>query len=78
MLETAEGSDKDGTYLSVSLYAFEMIGTVEYTVVGTDVTGGYNLSAYLDFAKTLDDPALVALVERLWKYSESALVYKNS
>ena len=70
-------TDSDSrTYIRVSMYAYAMTYTVCYTVEGTDIVGEYNLKAYYEFAKTTNNPDLVSLVERLWKYSESALAYK--
>lgn len=70
--------DGDGkTYLAVRAYAYLMTETVAYTIDGTDISGEFNLKAYLDFAKGESD-SLVTLVERLWKYSESAAEYKQA
>lgn len=67
--------NKDGvTYLVVRLAAYRMLDTVAYTVADTEISGEYNLSAYLEFAAS--DPALEALVLRLMKYAESAEVYR--
>jgi hypothetical protein len=72
---TPETVTKDGvTRLVVSLPAYRMLDTVSYTVAGTEISGEYNLSAYLEFAK--NDPALETLVLRLMKYAESAEVYR--
>lgn len=68
-------TDKNGkTYLVVRLAAYRMLDTVAYTVADTEISGEYNLSAYLEFAAS--DPALEALVLRLMKYAESAEVYR--
>lgn len=68
-------TDKDGkTYLVVRLAAYRMLDTVAYTVADTEISGEYNLSAYLEFAAS--DPALENLVLRLMKYAESAEVYR--
>ena len=55
-----------------------MLENVTYTIDGTDISGEYNLSAYLEFAR--GDAALESLVLRLMKYAESADAYraKNS
>lgn len=65
-------------YFSVSTYAYAMGGTVEYLVKGTDIHGCYNIGAYLNHARTLGNSNLVAMVERLIKYAESAKAYRES
>ena len=74
---TASTDAEGRVYITLDTYAYEMTGTVSYTVTGTDLSGEYNLKAYLEYARTAD-PALLTLVERLWKYSEAALAYSNS
>lgn len=69
-------TDGERTYIRVSLYAYAMTDTVSYTIDGTDISGEYNLKSYYDFAKAEGSDTLVRLVERLWKYSESAAFYK--
>ncbi len=69
-------TDGERTYIRVSLYAYAMTDTVSYTIDGTDISGEYNLKSYYDFAKAEGSATLVRLVERLWKYSESAALYK--
>ena len=66
------------TYILVKVSAYRMIENITYTVDGTDISGEYNLSAYLEFAK--GDAALESLCLRLMKYAESAEAYraKNS
>ncbi len=67
------------TYIAVRVSAYRMLENVTYTVSGTDISGEYNLSAYLEFASAESD-ALETLVLRLMKYCESADAYriKNS
>ena len=65
------------TAIMVYTYAFAMTKTVTYTIEGTDISGEYNLAAYLAHANTLDNDSLVALVKALWQYSESAMAYKT-
>ena len=73
----AEAVAKDGkVYLYVKLHAYRMTDTVRYEIEGTDIAGEYNLKAYYEFAKGENDDALVSLVERLWRYAESAKAYK--
>ena len=70
-------ADTDGrTYIRVSVYAYAMTNTVSYTIEGTDISGAFNLKAYYDFALEENDAKLISLVERLWKYSESARNYR--
>lgn len=72
-------TDSEGkTYFSVSTYAYAMNGTVEYLIKGTDIHGCYNIGAYLNHARTLGNSNLVAMVERLIKYAESAKAYRES
>lgn len=74
--ETLTDTD-DRVYIRVSVYAYAMTETVSYTISGTDISGAFNLKAYYDFALSEGDEDLINLVERLWKYSESAEDYRN-
>lgn len=65
------------TAIVVYTYAFAMTMDVTYTIEGTEISGAYNLAAYLAHANTLDNDNLVALVKALWQYSESAMAYKT-
>lgn len=65
------------TAIMVYTYAFAMTMDVTYTIEGTEISGEYNLAAYLAHANTLDNDNLVALVKALWQYSESAMAYKT-
>ena len=68
---------EDGTvYFVVTTYAYGISENITYSITGTDITGEFNIKTYYEFAKTLNDDALVSVVERLWKYSESAKAYK--
>ena len=72
-------TDENGKqYFSVSTYAYAMNGTVEYLIKGTDIHGYYNIGAYLNHARTLGNSNLVAMVERLIKYAESAKAYRET
>ena len=77
-VEVTEGTDKIGKYVEVTMYAYMMLDDVTYTVKGTDVTGTYNLYSYYEYAKTLNNANLVAIVEGLMKYSVSAKAYRDS
>ena len=61
--------------LVLSTYAYRMISEITYTIEGTEISGAYNLRSYYDFALTRDE-SLQRIVERLWKYSESAALYR--
>lgn len=63
------------TAVLVYTYAYAITETVTYTVEGTDITGEYNLAAYLAFAEGEGD-ALAGLVKALWQYSDAAKAYK--
>ena len=69
----------DGAYIVVTTYAYAVRETVEYTVEGTDISGSYNLKAYYEYmaGEGNGSDELIALVERLFKYSESCEAYRN-
>ena len=69
----------EGGYIIVTTYAYAIKETVEYTVEGTDISGSYNLKAYYDYmvGEGNGSAELIALVERLFKYSESCEAYRN-
>ena len=71
------GSDSIGTYAKMDIYAYTICETVTYYVDGTE-GGSYNIASYHAWAKTQNDESLVNLVERFWKYSQSARDYRNS
>ncbi|MBQ8380331.1 MAG: glycoside hydrolase N-terminal domain-containing protein [Clostridia bacterium] len=70
-------TDKDGAYIEISLYAYQMCETVTYFIDGTE-KGSYHISSYLAFARSEGDKALITLTERFIKYSRSALEYRTS
>ena len=71
-------TDTDGrVYIRVYVYAYAMHETVHYTISGTNISGSFNLKSYYEFALSEGDPTLINLVERLWKYAESAENYRN-
>ena len=77
--EWTVGVDGEGrTYISIKVYAYAMTETLTWGVEDTGEYGEYNLKAYYEFALSSEDQKLVDLVERLWKYCESALEYRNS
>lgn len=65
------------TYIKVTMYAYAMVDTITYSIKGTDIKGEYNIKAYYEFALTKGE-ALTNLVERLWKYAESANAYREA
>jgi len=64
----------EGNTITVRTYAYAVRNEIEYTVNGTDISGSYNLKSYYD----VSDANVKTLLERLWKYSESAEAYKLS
>ncbi len=78
-LNTVVAVNEEGrTYIQVSLPAYAADNTVEYIINGTGIHGYYNIKAYYDSVSDENDEALISLVERLWKYAESAEAYMNS
>ena len=81
-VEVSLGSNDKGDYLDVTAYAYRMCDTVSYTVIvdGVEYTESFNIYAYYAYvlANHADDEALIALVERICKYSESAEAYRAS
>ena len=71
------GTDDTGTYAKINIFAYAMCETVTYYIDGTE-TGSFHIASYLEWAKTQNNDALVVLVERFWKYCQSARDYKNS
>ena len=73
---TVEG--KTHTYAEVSLYAYQLIGEITYTV-GTE-SGSYHINSYYDFVTSSDehknDKNLISLVEKLYNYLKSAEEYR--
>jgi len=71
-----EGSDANGKYVEVKLYAYELAETVDYTVNGE--SDSCHIQCYYEWAKTQNNDNLVKLVERFAKYCESAKAYRES
>ena len=65
-------------YVEIVMYAYMMLDDVTFTVKTTGEGGAYNLYSYYEYAKTLNNANLVAIVEGLMKYSVSANAYRNS
>ncbi len=79
-LEKRVGRDNVGAYVEATLHAYGMCDTVSYSISSKGLSGSFNVKAYYDWVKTAEatknDAALITLVERLAKYSESAKAYK--
>ena len=71
------GTDGDRTYILLDVYAYAMCETVTYKINGTEA-GSYHIAAYHNWAKTQSNDKLITLVERFWKYCQSARDFKNS
>ena len=76
-LDIEEGTDANGRYLEIDVYAYAMCKTVYYRTAG-GASGNYHIASYHAWAKTQKDANLINLVERFWKYAESANDYKNA
>ena len=63
-------------YVEVAMYAYMMLDDVIFTVNGTEVAESYNLYAYYEYANTLNNDNLNAIVEALMKYSAAAEAYR--
>ena len=75
------GSDEDGDYLQIKLYAYLIRTTVKYTYSTETREGCYNLSSYIDYVKNEysgeGKDALLALVTKLYAYSLGADEYRT-
>ena len=76
-IEGKVGTDGNRTYILLDVYAYAMCETVTYKINGTEA-GTYHISAYHNWAKTQSNNKLTTLVERFWKYCQSARDFKNS
>ena len=63
---------------TVEAVMYMMLDDVTFTVKTTGATGTYNLYSYYEYAKTLNNANLTAVVEALMKYSVSANNYRTS
>ena len=71
------GEDSLGAYAKINFYAYAMCETVDILVDGEKI-GAYHIASYYEWAKTQGNNALTTLVERFWKYCQSARDYRNS
>lgn len=79
-LATKEGSDGNGVYLEMDVYAYAMCETITYKINGAE-SGSYHINSYYKFITNdeeyKNDAELINLVERFAKYCESAASYRN-
>jgi hypothetical protein len=79
VLESEILTDGNGKiYIKATTYAYGITGTVNYTFEGGN--GYYSLKAYYVYASGEGEgsDALISIVERLYKYSESAKKYRDN
>lgn len=80
-LKTVVGTDDNGTYIEMDVYAYAMGETITYTIDGVE-SGSYHINCYYTFVTTdeeyKDNAELINLVARFAKYCESAAAYRNS
>ena len=80
-LKTLVGTDENGTYIDMDVYAYAMAETITYTIDGV-TAGSYNINSYYTFVTTdeayKDNAELINLVARFAKYCESAAEYRKS
>ena len=69
-------SDEKGAYVEISVYAYEMCEAVECYYKGQSI-GTYHIASYYNWALTTGDEELITVVERFWRYCQSARDYKN-
>ena len=70
-------ADEDGKYVKLDVFAYKMCETVDCFYNGAKI-GSYHIASYHEWAMGQNDTALVSLVERFWKYCQSARDYKNN
>ena len=70
------GEDVNGAYVEIDAPAYALCGTVTYTV-GGEAGGSYHIASYFKYATEDGDAALISLVDRMWKYFQSAREYKS-
>ena len=75
--EVKTGTDSDGKYFEITLFAYEMTEVFSYKIAGTDISGEYNLISY--YVDTLggDKAELTDLVAKFYNYCDSAKAYKG-
>ena len=76
-VSTVTGTDTNGAYIEIDVYAYAMCETVIYTV-GGEAGGSYHIASYYAYATEKGDAKLIALVDRMWKYFQAARDYRAS
>lgn len=80
LYNSSSGSDEIGTYIDFSVYAYNLAKNFDCYENGV-YSGSYNINSYYSYIttneETKDNAALITLVERLWKYSQSAENYRK-
>jgi hypothetical protein len=76
-VNTVTGTDTNGAYIEIDVYAYAMCETVTYTVRG-EVGGSYHIASYYAYAAEGGDARLIALVDRMWSYFQSAREYRDA
>ena len=67
----------DGKYIYLEVYAYVLSKTITYSIDG-EYAGSFDMKCYYEYAKTLGNDNLTALVERFARYCESAEAYRLS
>ena len=79
-LATKQGSDANGMYLEMDVYAYAMCETITYKIDDVE-SESYHINSYYKFITTDEEyknnAELINLVERFAKYCESAKAYRN-
>ncbi len=70
-------TNEKGTYVEIPVYAYAMCETIECYYGGSYV-GSYHIASYHNWARTQGNEKLITLVERFWKYCQSARDYRNN
>ena len=73
-------NDGEKVVIVVKTYAFRVTETVAYRAeidASTVFEGSYNLKSYYDYLGSMSDEKAASAVEALWKYSMSALAYRE-
>ncbi len=76
-VNTVTGTDTNGRYIEIDVYAYAMCETVTYTTNGSE-GGSYHIASYYAYAAAGTDASLTALVDRMWAYFQSARDYRKS
>ena len=75
------GTGDKGEYIEITLYAYEMIDTFNYTLRGSDEIYGFNLASYCEYLENeyaeADRDELVDLGKKFYAYCASAAKYRT-